>query len=159
MKGGSRASRWTEGKQNVLSISHHLYADDTLIFSEPTACQLKYLVFIECFEAVSRLRVNWWKQVNFSQLREIYKAWQLHLAVKGSLPMVLLDLSLGTKHKAQLLQEVWKDGKWVYPARRKIHFSRGAQDTWNHNNSELDSMPTYIMYLFPMTVKVKKRID
>lgn len=35
-----------EGKQNVESILHLLYVNNTLIFPEPAAWQLKYLIYI-----------------------------------------------------------------------------------------------------------------
>lgn len=65
-------NRWIRGFQvgdrvgEEKEVCHMLYADDTIIFCEPTAEQISYIgVILVLFEAVSGLKVNWGKSSLF----------------------------------------------------------------------------------------------
>jgi len=50
----------------VTKINHMFYADDTIIFCEPVAEQIRYIrMILVLFEAVSGLKVNWGKSSLF----------------------------------------------------------------------------------------------
>ena len=54
-----------EGKE----ICHILYADDTIIFCEPTVDKIRFIrLILILFESASGLRVNWGKSSLFKDL-------------------------------------------------------------------------------------------
>ena len=96
-------SRIAYGRGEDLSISHLLYADDTLLFCEADKDKLKFLSWILMwFEAMSGLKINLNKS-EITPIRPVTKAEELasELGCKiGSLPTSYMGLPLGVKHKA-----------------------------------------------------------
>ena len=96
-------SRVAIGREEDMSISHLLYADDTFIFCEADLDQLKFLRWILMwFEAMAGLKINLAKSEiipvgTVSNLVEL--ASELGYKI-GSLPTSYLGLPLGAKHKA-----------------------------------------------------------
>ena len=97
------------GSRNVvrrgenLSISHLLYADDTILCCKADNDQLKFMSWILIwFEAMSSLKIN----LNKSEIIPIGPVINtVELALEsgckiGSLPTSYLGLPLGAKHKA-----------------------------------------------------------
>ncbi|KAH0634712.1 hypothetical protein KY290_035831 [Solanum tuberosum] len=146
-----------EGKE----ICHLLYADDTIIFCEPTVDQIRFIrLILILFESASGLRVNWGKSSLF-QVLEVPQVQSL-ANILGcrieKLPTTYLGMPLGYKHKAL---EIW-DGI-LEKAERKLakwkaqYLSMGGRLILI--NSVLDSLPTYVKSLFPIPAKVVKKLD
>ncbi|XP_009789469.1 uncharacterized protein [Nicotiana sylvestris] len=146
----ARQLEWIQGFKissnsgNSISISHMLYADDTLIFCGAEKLQLQYLnLTLLIFESISGLHINMVKSMiypvnvvpNLDELADIMSC------DIGSFPTTYLGLPLGAKHKSVKMQ----------------YLSMGGRVTLI--NSVLDSIPTYIMSLFPMPSKVQKQLD
>ena len=94
------------GKKNKC---HLLYADDTIIFCEPTTELLSYIrVILVLFEAVSRLKVNRGKSSLFS-VNEVPQIQQL-VNILGckvdNLPTIYLGMPLGSNTKQ------WRYGRY-----------------------------------------------
>ncbi|KAL6333963.1 hypothetical protein AAG906_000014 [Vitis piasezkii] len=113
-------------------ISHLLFADDTLVFYEPSQDQLTYLSWLLIwFEAVSG-RVE-----NMDDL-----AWEFGCSL-GSLPTTYLGMPLGAPFKSIL---IW-DGV-------EERFEGG--DSYS---STLSNLPTYLMSLLCIPSLVRRRLE
>ena len=96
-------NRMGEGKE----ICHLLYADDAIIFCEPTVDQIRFIrLILILFESASGLRVNWGKSSLFQVL--VVPRVQSLANILGcrteKLPTTYLGMPLGCKHKAL---EIW----------------------------------------------------
>ena len=93
--------RVANGRGEDLSISHLLYADDTLIFCEDDIEQLKFLSWILMwFEAMLGLKINLTKSeiIPIGPVNNLVElASELGCNI-GSLPTSYLGLPLGAKH-------------------------------------------------------------
>ncbi|KAG5575092.1 hypothetical protein H5410_055226 [Solanum commersonii] len=139
-----------------------LYAeDDTIIICDPVEEQISYIrVILVHFEAVSGLKVNLGKGSLFpvNEVPQIKEMAGILGCSVGKLPTTYLGMPLGNNHKAL---EIW-DGI-LEKTEKKL-------SRWNTQylslggrliliNSVLDSLPTYVMYLFPISGKVVENLD
>ena len=154
-------SRIADGRGEDLSISHLLYADDTLLFCEVDKDQLKFLRWILMwFEAMSGLKIN----LNKSEITPIgpvtnTKDLASKLGCKiGSLPTSYLGLPLGSKHKALGVWDSVEERFRKRLASWKIQYiSKGGKVTLIR--STLSSLPIYYLSLFRMPQKVCARLE
>lgn len=145
----------------MTKISHMLYADDTIIFCEPVAEQIRYImVILVLFEAVSGLKVNWRKSslCPVNEVRQIQSLAGILGCSLEKLPTTYLGMPLGSSHKAL---EIW-DGILEKTERKLSRWK--AQSLFRGGrliliNSVLDSLPTYVLPLFPIPVKVEEQLD
>jgi hypothetical protein len=144
----------------VISISHLMFADDTLVFCGANPDYQRYLrVLFLCFEVVSSLKINLAKSVlvpvgnvdNVTGLADI-----LGCGV-SSLPLKYLGLPLGACYKAK---PIW-NGVVEKIERRlaswKRMLSKGGRITLI--KSTLSNLPTYLLSLFLIPASVANRIE
>ena len=92
---------------NEVQVSHLLFADDTLVYSEDSRDQILYLSWVLLwFEALSRMRIN----LDESSILPVGDVENLDLLALelgckvGSLPTTYLGLPFGARHKST---KVW----------------------------------------------------
>ena len=127
----------------ALSISHLLYADDTIIFCEAKEEQLLYLSWVLLwFEASPGLKIN----LNKSELIPVGAVENMDtLAVELAcqdrhLPTTYLGLPLGVAHKSMAIWDNIEEKmlKKLGPMEKKFHLKRRE----NHPNKEHSRQPT-----------------
>ncbi|WMV54052.1 hypothetical protein MTR67_047437 [Solanum verrucosum] len=138
-----------------------LYADDTIILCDPVEKQISYIrVILVLFEAVSGLQVNWGKSSLFPvnevpQIKEM--AGTLGCSV-GKLPTTSLGMPLGNNHKAlEIWDSILEKTEKKLSGRKAQYISLGGRLILI--NFVLDSLPTYVMSLFPIPGKVMENLD
>ncbi|XP_042952153.1 uncharacterized protein LOC122289242 [Carya illinoinensis] len=130
-----------------LSISHLLFADDTLLFCEPDSVHMQYLrAVLLCFEAVSGLKVNLSKSemVPVGSVNNIQDLASILGCQISSLPLQYLGLPLGAAFKTK---SIW-DGVIEKIERRlarwkRLYLSKGGK--WTLIKSTLSNLPTFII--------------
>jgi hypothetical protein len=145
----------------AINISHLLFADDTLIFSEANPDHLRNLrsLFL-CFEAVSGLRINLAKSelVPVGNVMNVEGLASILGCRVSSLPMKYLGLPLGASFKAK---SIWDDIIEKVERRlagwKMMYLSKGGRVTLI--KSTLSNLPTYFMSLFPLPVGVANRLE
>ena len=144
-----------------MQICHLLYADDTIILCEAKAEQVVFIrMTLVVFEAVSCLSVSWRK----SSIFPIKEVTQLQILARileckvEHLPTTYLGMPLRHNHKELEIQDGIIEKTEKKLANWKTQYiSLGGRVTLI--NSVLDSLPTYVMSLFPMPAKVEERLD
>jgi len=144
-----------------VSISHLLFADDTLIFCSARTSQLQNLrsLFL-LFEAISGLKVNLAKS-NLIPVGNVEQGERL-ADILGcevvSLPAKYLGLPLGASYKSTrmwdgVIEKIEKRlASW-----KRLYLSKGGRVTLI--KSTLSNLPTYYMSLFPIPGSVAARIE
>ena len=149
------------GNGNILSISHLLFADNTIIFYEAKEDQLLYLSWILFwFEASSGLKINLDKSALISMGNVVnLNALAAELGYRaGHLPSTYLGLPLGASHKSEA---VWDNIEERVCKRlalwKRNYISKGGKVTLI--KSTLASLPLYQMSMVRMPVIVAKRLE
>jgi hypothetical protein len=148
-------------EQDRVTISHLLFADDTLVFCGANASQIRHLAaLLVCFEAAAGLKVNLSKSVlvpvglveNVGQLAGLLGCGY------GEVPLKYLGLPLGASFK---LKTMWAGLEDMMVRRlapwKRLYLSKGGRVTLI--KSTLSNMPTYMLSLFPIPADVAKRIE
>jgi hypothetical protein len=150
-----------KAQEDGLSISHLLFADDTIIFCDADPEQLLHLrMVLSCFEAVIGLGVNMGKSelVLVGDVRNGSQLADILCCQIGSLPMMYLGLPLGASFKASM---VWNPILEKVERRlagwKKLYLSKGGRLTLL--KSTLSSLPTYYLSLFTIPKHVAARIE
>ncbi|KAJ9708014.1 hypothetical protein PVL29_000195 [Vitis rotundifolia] len=144
-----------------LTVSHLLFADDTLIFCDANADQLQYLSWtFMWFEAISGLKVNLSKTEAIPVGEGIpMETLASVLGCKiGSLPTTYLGLPLGAPYKST---RVWDAVEERFRKRlslwKRQYLSKGGRLTLLQ--STLSSLPTYFLSLFVIPKRVCARLE
>jgi hypothetical protein len=147
-------------KPTVINVSHLLFIDDILVFSEANPDHLCYLrVLLVCFEAVSSLKVNLAKSplVPNGNVDNVVELASILSCGTSFLPLKYLGMPLGARHKATF---TWDDivvnierclASW-----QRLYFSKGARVTLI--KSTLSNLPTYFLSLFFIPIRVANRL-
>jgi hypothetical protein len=147
--------------QDRVTISHLLFANDTLVFCGANASQIRHLgALLVCFEAAAGLKVNLSKSVLISVglVENVGQLAGLLGCGYGEVPLKYLGLPLGDsfKHKA-----MWAGLEDMMVRRlapwKRLYLSKGGRVTLI--KSTLSNMPTYMLSLFPIPADVAKRIE
>ena len=144
-----------------VEITHLLFADDTLVFCEPSIDQVSYLSWLLMwFEAMSGLKVNLDKSEIIAVGRvENVEELALEFGCKVSkFPSSYLGLPLDARYKEEA---IW-DGVEERLRKRlsfwkRQYISKGGRMTLIQ--STLSSMPIYCMSLFHMPRSVSLRLE
>ena len=108
---------------NRVTVSHLLFADDTLIFCGANASQIRHIwTLLVCFEAVARLKVNLYKSVLVlvGQVDNVEQLAGLLGCGSGVVPLKYLGLPLGAFFKLKAMWAVLEDlmSQWLAPWKR-----------------------------------------
>jgi hypothetical protein len=145
----------------VINISHLLFVDDILVFSEANPNHLRYLrVLLVCFEAVSGLNVNLARSllVPIGNVDNVAELASIFGCGTSSLPMKYLGMPLGECHMAT---STWDDIVVKMERRlaswQRLYLSKGVRVTLI--KSTLSNLPTYFLSLFSIPMHVSNRIE
>ena len=158
---GGFISGYDIGQTNFLSISHLLFADDTLILCGADSDQLWHLkgVFV-WFQAVSGLKINLGKSelVPVGNVPDVEGLAAVLGCKVAELPIIYLGLPLGSSFKDQTIWNgiIEKTEKRLAGWKR-MYLSKGGRLTLI--KSTLSNLPTYYLSLFPIPVGVAHRIE
>ena len=144
-----------------LSISHSLFADDTLIFCGADSEQAWHLqgVFI-WFQAISGLKINLSKSelVPVGPVPNVPEMAGILGCSVASLPLTYLGLPLGASFK---MKSIWVGVVERMEKRlagwKMLYLSKGGRVTLI--KSTLSSIPTYYLSLFPIPMSIARRIE
>ena len=121
------------GPSALISVSHLLFADDTLIFYDANPSQLLFLrLVLTWFEAVYGLRINLGKSelVSVGDVADIEELAGLLGCKTSALPMKYLGLPLGAHFKSK--------GIWD-----PIIEKNGETSSWVETNVLIERWQTY----------------
>jgi hypothetical protein len=159
---GGYISGFSVGDSNgtELSISHSLFADDTLIFCGADSEQAWHLrgVFI-WFQAISGLKINLSKSelVPVGSVQNVPELESILGCRVSSLPLTYLGLPLGASFKSKT---IWAGVVEKMEKRlagwKRMYLSKGGRVTLI--KSTLSSLPTYYLSLFPIPMSIARRI-
>ena len=146
---------------SLLTVSHLLFANDTLIFCDANSLHLATLHgILTRFEVVSGLKINLLKSElvpmgnvpNMDELVEILGCQQ------SSLPLKYLGLPLGASHKEETIWNPFLEKmERCIVGWKMLYLSKGGKVTLI--KSTLSSLPTYFLSLLPILVKVANRME
>nr|XP_009594078.1 uncharacterized protein LOC104090636 [Nicotiana tomentosiformis] len=122
--------------------------------------QLRYLrAILVLFEAVSGLKINLGKSSMYAinVVQDIERLGEVLVCQIGELPTDYLGMPLGARYKSEQI--------WLKIDRCEMRLAMWKSQYLSLGggviliNSVLDSLPTYLMSLFPMPMSVKKKLD
>ena len=144
-----------------VSISHLLFADDSILFCDANPQHLMYIqLVLTFFEAVIGLRVNLRKsemvpEGDVPNLRVLADIISCRI---GSLPMSYLGMPLGANFKSKTVwNSILEKMKCKLARWKSLYLSKGGRLTLL--KSTLSSLPTYYLSLFTIPVSVTNRIE
>ena len=144
----------------VVTVSHLLFADDTLVFCRDSEDQMVYLSWILLhLEALSRLKVNLDKSV-ILLVGDVENIEQLacELGCKaGTLPSAYLGLPLGTRQNSiRIWEGIEERFRRRLPAWKRQYIYKGGRLTLIKNT--LSYLPINLLSLFRLPKGVKSRL-
>jgi hypothetical protein len=157
---GGLLSGFQVGSLNMV-VSHLLFADDTLIFSDDNPEHIFNLrLLFTWFEAISGLKINLSKSemVPVGNVSDLDSLAAMLGCKTVQLPMTYLGLPLGAKFKSKSIWDpILEKMERKLAGWQRMYLSKGGRVTLI--KSTLSSLPTYFLSLFPMPNSVAMRID
>jgi hypothetical protein len=148
------------GGSGGLSVSHLLYADDTILFCDTDPEQLMYIrLVLICFEVVSGLKVNMSKSemVPIGEVVNLPVLADILCCNIGSLPMSYLGMPLGSSYKSTAIwNPIIEKMERRLAGWQRIYLSKGGKLTLF--KSTLSSLPTYFLSLFTFPISVAQQL-
>ena len=145
---------------SLMTMSHLLFANDTLVFCDADSNHMTALRGILPRFEVSRLKINLGK----SELVPVRDVPNLHELVEilgcreSALPMKYLGLPLGASFKDKTVwNPILEKMEQRLAGWKRLYLSKGGKVTLI--KSTLSSLPTYFLSLFPIPVKVAKWME
>uniref|UniRef100_A0A2N9HT73 Reverse transcriptase domain-containing protein n=1 Tax=Fagus sylvatica TaxID=28930 RepID=A0A2N9HT73_FAGSY len=146
---------------SLLKISHLLFTDDTLIFSDDNPDHIFHIrLLFTWFEAISGLKINLCKSkmVPVGCVPDLENLAGIMGCKTAQLPMNYLGLPLGAKFKSKAIWDpILEKMERKLAGWKRMYLSKGGRLTLI--KSTLSSLPTYFLSLFPIPVAVASRID
>jgi hypothetical protein len=156
-------SRFSVGSrtQDAMMVPHLLFANDTLIFCDHIADQIRDLrCLLLCFEAASGLRINLSKSeiVLVGEVGDVEELASILGCGVALLPLKYLGLPLRVKYKdAHMWNNIIEKMEARLAGWKRLCLSKGGRLTLI--NSTLSSLPTYFLSFFPISVGVANRLE
>jgi hypothetical protein len=147
--------------QSMVHVSHLLFADDTLIFSDANPAHIFNLrVLFTWFEAISGLKINFNKSemAPVGNVPDLGNLADILRCKTAQLPINYLGLPLGAKAKSKAIWDpILEKMERKLAGWQRMYLSKGGRVTLI--KSTLSSLPTYYLFLFPIPSSVALRID
>ena len=143
------------------SVSHLLFADDTIDFCDAVPEQFLHLrMVLICFEVVTGLAVYMGKSelVPVGTVLNMHQLADILCCRTGALPLLYLSLPLGASFKASSIwNPILEKIERLLAGWKKLYLSKGGRLTLL--KSTLSSLPTYYLLLFTIPKHVAARIE
>ena len=140
----------------LLHISHLLFADDTLIFSDANPDHIFHIwLLFTWFEAVSGLKINLCKSemMPVGHVPDLDSLVEIMGCKTAQLPVNYLGLPLGAKFKSKAIWDpILEKMERKLASWKRMYLSKGGRLTLI--KSTLSNLPTYFLSLFPIPVAV-----
>ena len=131
----------------LLSVSHLLFADDTLIFCDANSNHIPVLRrILTRFEAMSSLKINLGKSelVPIGDVPNMEELVEMLGCRQSSLPLKYLGLPLGATYKEETIwNPILQKMEWRLDGWKRLYLSKGGKVTLI--KSTLSSLPTFFL--------------
>jgi exonuclease III len=160
---GRLLSGFTVGSsvEREVTVSHLLFADDTLIFCDANPSKIEHLgCVLTWFEAISGLKINLGKSemVPVGEVPNMEELVCILGCKQGLLPIKYLGLPLGAKFKETTIwNPILEKMERRLAGWKRLYLSKGAKVTLI--KSTLSNLPTYYLSLFPIPTAVAYRLE
>ena len=146
---------------SLMTVSHLLFADDTLVFCDADSNHIAALRgILSRFEEMSGLKINLGKSelVPVGDVPDLHELVEILGCRESALPLKYLGLPLGASFKDKTIwNPILEKMERRLVGWKRLYLSKGGKVTLI--KSTLSSLPTYFLSLFPIPVKVAKRME
>ena len=145
----------------LLSVSHLLFANETLIFCDANSNHIAVLRgILTRFEAMSSLKINLGKSelVPIGDVPNMEELVEMLGCRQSSLPLKYLGLPLGATYKEETIwNPILEKMEWRLDGWKRLYLSKGGKVTLI--KSTLSSLPTFFLSLLPIPAMVATHME